>query len=56
MGLTNIASTNMTSVIVDMGAVPHLVALLDSASDVREQLLGPGVMSLEMALSTVMKC
>ena len=36
--LTNIASTNMTSVIVDMGAVPHLVALLDSASpDVREQ-------------------
>ena len=36
--LTNIASTNMTKVIVDMGAIPHLVALLDSVSpDVREQ-------------------
>ena len=36
--LTNIASTNMTRVIVDMGAIPHLVALLDSTSpDVREQ-------------------
>jgi HEAT repeat protein len=36
--LTNIASTDRTDVVVDCGAIPHLVQLLDSVSpDVREQ-------------------